>query len=240
METGCNGIHHRILAEKENTAMRVIDLSGKIKKGIWLYGDVYPEFHPRRIQVAQDTYFCDVFDGFSSHTGTYLETTAHFNGYEGNQLLQDIDVEELVHIPCYVIHLDPLRFGRLNSPISAADLEQAAGGVDFAPNSAILFSCGWENWDSGDFLDGSPYLTRSAIQWLLSWEPKIIGSDIPAWQGPAEEDVFEIFSKHNSLLLAPLVNLKDAPISGGRLTVLTPNLTDTCCAPARAVLTAEE
>ena len=126
------------------------------------------------------------------------------------------------------------------SPVSAADLKQAAGGADFAPNSAILFSCGWENWDSGDFLDDSPYLTRSAIQWLLSWEPKIIGSDIPAWQGPAEEDVFEIFSKHNSFLLAPLVNLKDAPISGGRLTVLTPNLTDTCCAPARAVLTAEE
>ncbi len=219
--------------------MKVIDLSGKIKSGMWNYGDVYPKFKPRHIQVAEDTFFCDVFDGFSSHTGTYLETVAHFNGYEGNKLLQDIDVKNLINVPCYIIHLDPLLFGKPKACISDNDLKKAAEGINFISDSAILFSCGWENWYFENFVDESPYLNRSAIEWLMSLQPRILGSDIPAWQGSPKEDVFNIFSKYDTLLLAPLVNLREAP-NFGKLTVLPPNLTDTCCAPARAVLTVED
>lgn len=216
--------------------MKIIDLSGKIKKGIWTYGEMYPNFMPRQIVAGENTFFCEVFDGFTSQTGTYLETTAHSKGYAGNMMIEDIDIAKLVNIPCSVIHLDHLGFSN-GGKITDEDFISAVKGHHINKGDAILFCCGWNDWYAPNFLTDSPCLSLKAMEWLLSFEPFILGSDIPCWQ--KDENLFGRFSQTNTLLLAPLVNLEQVNMFHVKLTVLPINITATCCIPARAIITEE-
>jgi kynurenine formamidase len=216
--------------------MKIIDLSEKIKQGIWTYGEMYPNFVPRQIIAGDNIFFCEVFDGFTSQTGTYLETTAHVKGYEGNTMIEDIDVSRLVNVPCSVIHLDPKKFSN-GGKVTDEDFVAAIEGQDINKGDAILFCCGWSDWYAPDFLNNSPCLSVKAMEWLLSFEPCILGSDIPCWQN--EENVFNLFSQTETLLLAPLVNLEQVTNFHVKLTVLPINITSTCCVPARAIIIEE-
>ena len=213
--------------------MPVYDLSGVIREGIWRYGDAYPQFKPEHTGSIPGSCFFEIFHGFHSQTGTYLETTAHLNEYEGHRLICDVDVSALVDIPCRVLHAKRAPDGS----IDARALETAADGMDFPAGCAILFESVWDNWYAPDFLTGAPYLTRDAMEWLLIRKPSLIGSDTPAWQ--RDEPVFDLFAATDTLLLAPLVNLGNVKGRNARLTVLPLRIADTCCAPARAVLTEE-
>lgn len=219
--------------------MKITDLSGQIKKGIWKYGDMYPDYSPRQIHAGENCFFCEVFEGFNSQTGTYLETTAHMNGYAGNRLIEDVSLEELVDIPCSVIRLridlSPCSGGRPR--ITASDFEKAAAGRTFNRGEALLFCCGWSDWYSPDFLSGCPYLSLDAMEWLLAREPSILGSDLPSWE--KDEGVFETYKKTDTLMLAPLVNLEKIESTRGRLTVLPLNILHTCCTPVRAIFVEE-
>ncbi|MDD6034042.1 MAG: cyclase family protein [Oscillospiraceae bacterium] len=217
--------------------MTITDLSGEIRPGLWKYGDMYPDYQPRQIHAAPDTFFCEVFDGFNSQTGTYLETTAHFNGYEGQKLLEDYPLSRKVNLPCRILRLDIALSHTERPRITAEDFQKALKGVGLVPGEALLFSCGWEDWYSEDFLSCSPYLSRDAMVWILKQKPSLLGSDLPSWE--KDEHVFELFSKTDTLMAAPLVNLRKPVSEHGLLTVLTPHLPGTCCAPARAIFVEE-
>ncbi|MEG1752391.1 MAG: cyclase family protein [Christensenella sp.] len=215
--------------------MEHIDLSGVIKQGIWRYGQMYPHFIQRSIQVEPSRFFCEIFDGFHSQTGTYLETTAHLNGYEGQKLIQDIQIESFIMRPCYVLKLDKAAVKANNNRITREILQVALGNNEITPNSAILFCAGVDDWYDESFLSNAPFLTRNAMEWLIAQKPFLIGSDTPAWE--AEEPVFDLFAKTDILLLAPLVNLEKVTAYSAYLTVLPLNIPNTCCVPCRAVLT---
>ncbi len=212
--------------------MAIIDISGNIRKGIWNYGDMYPDFKLISKSADVNKCFFEIFDGFNSQTGTYLETTAHINGYNKTRLIADVDVNELVDIPVRVLHVGKFLNGE--KMITASMLSKASEGIDFPKGCAILLDSGWQDWYRQDFVSNATYLSLDAMQYLLSKEPSIMGSDTPTWQ--KTEDVFTTFAKTDILLLAPLVNLDKVCGKNAKLTVLPVKVEGTCCAPARAVI----
>jgi len=214
--------------------MKIHDITGTICEGIWKYGDSYPDYHPEHTSSEPGKCFFEIFHGMNSQTGTYLETTAHNNGYEKTRLIADVPANELVNIPCRVLHIDQTMLHANNGKITAEMLEAAASGLEIPHNCAILLDSGWDNWNAPDFLSAAPYLSLSAMQRLLAWEPSLIGSDTPAWQ--KDEPVFDLFTQTDILLLAPLVGLADVDGCNAELTVLPLKIEHTCAAPARAVI----
>lgn len=214
--------------------MPVYDISGPIREGIWKYGDNYPDYRPEHTSAEPGTFFFEIFHGFNSQTGVYLETTAHVNGYEKGRMLSEVPVSALVNLPCRVLHLDRKALAASDGEISLAILQKAMEGMDFPEGCAILWEAGWDNWYAPDFLTGGPYLTREAMAYLLSKKPSLMGSDTPAWQ--KEEPVFDLFAATDTLLLAPLVGLDKVCGRHSLLTVLPVYVEGTCCAPARAVI----
>ena len=214
--------------------MAIYDISGVIREGIWRYSDTYPDYREEHTSNAPDSCFFEIFHGFHSQTGTYLETTAHNNGYDKTRLLIDVPVSALVDVPCRVLHLDFDETENNGGKITAAMLEKASVGMDFPRDCAILFESGWDDWYSPDFLEKTHYLSRDAMEWIIAKAPSIVGSDTAVWQ--KDESVFDLFTVTDMLLLAPLVGLDRVPGKNGRLTVLPVRVEGTCCAPARAVI----
>ena len=214
--------------------MAIYDISGVIREGIWKYSDAYPDYREEHTSNEPDRCFFEIFHGFHSQTGTYLETTAHNNGYDKTRLLIDVPVSALVHVPCRVIHLDFEETEKNGGKITAAMLEAAANGMDFPRDCAILFESGWDDWYSPDFLAKTHYLSRDAMEWILAKAPSIVGSDTAVWQ--KDESVFDLFTVTDILLLAPLVGLERVTGKDAFLTVLPVKVEGTCCAPARAII----
>ncbi len=208
------------------TDCMITDITGSIRDGIWCYGGGYPCLFVEHIK--KDVCY-EIFHGMNSQTGTYLETTAHVNGYEGNCLLEDTDVKDLVDIPCKVLHLI-----NTQKKITAVDIKNAIGNTPIKEGSAILLDSGWDDWYSPNFVQNSTYLSRDAMEYLLSFKPYLLGSDTPSWQ--KDEVVFDLFSKTDTLLLASLINLNIIVEEEVTLTVLPIRMEGTCCAPARAII----
>ena len=216
----------------EENNMKIHDISGIIREGIWKYGPAYPDYRPVSTSAEPGKCFFEIFEGFNSQTGTYLETAAHVNGYEGNRLIADVDVSRLYNIPCRVLHVKPD-----GKKITAAHFEKAALGMTLPEGCALLIDSGHDDWYEEDFLTSAPWMTLDAMEWLLDKKPSLIGSDTPAWQ--KEEPVFDLFAPKDILLLAPLTGLSKTDGRNALLTVLPLNIEKTCCAPARAVLVEE-
>ena len=209
--------------------MKIYDITGPVREGIWKYGDMYPDYRPVGASAEPGKCFFEIFEGFNSQTGTYLETAAHITGYEGHRLIADVPVEALYEIPCRVFHVKP-EDGR----ITAAHLEAAARGMEIPQGCALLFEAGHDDWYSPEFQTKAPWLSLDAMEWLLSKKPCLIGSDTPAWQ--KDEPVFDLFVPHDILLLAPLTGLSKVDGRDAKLTVLPLNIEGTCCVPCRAVI----
>lgn len=209
--------------------MKIYDVSGNIREGIWKYGDAYPDYRPVPSSAAPDKCFFEIFEGFNSQTGTYLETSAHIVGYDGHRLISDLAVEELYESPCRILHVKTE-----NGKITADSLESAAMGMSVPKGCALLIDTEHDDWYAPNFLSSAPWMTMGAMEWLLAKEPCLIGSDTPTWQ--KEEPVFDIFACRDILLLAPLTGLSQIDGKNAKLTVLPLNIEKTCCSPARAVV----
>ena len=61
--------------------MKIYDITGPVREGIWKYGDMYPDYRPVGASAEPGKCFFEIFDGFNSQTGTYLETAAHITGF---------------------------------------------------------------------------------------------------------------------------------------------------------------
>ena len=209
--------------------MTVYDISGVIRQGIWKYGSAYPDYRPIHTSAEEGKCFFEIFDGFNSQTGTYLETAAHVTGYNGHRLIADVPASELYDIPCRILHVRPTE-----GKITSAHLEDAAVGMSFPEGCALLLDSGHDDWYAPDFLSAAPWMSLDAMEWLLEKRPSLIGSDTPAWQ--KDEPVFDLFAPKDILLLAPLVGLSAIRGTDARLTVLPLNIEGTCCSPARAIV----
>ena len=225
--------------------MKIYDVTGKISRGIWSYGDPFPEYEMRPLpqpEWVETRVWCDIFDGMNSQTGTYLETPAHLLGPERSYNLEDVDVARLVDVPTVLLKLDPAMHvpGR-RAKVTREMLEAALGGRRVGRDTALILSCGWgSRWFDEDYLDGSPFISREAMAWIAEKRPFILGADMPRWENlERPEGIFPIFYDADILMLAPLVIPEDIPDGELSLTVLPIRVTGTCCAPCRAILKGE-
>ncbi|MBQ9545183.1 MAG: cyclase family protein [Clostridia bacterium] len=223
--------------------MKLTDVTGKIKNGMWSYGPPFPEY--KRTLLTQPDWvtarvWCDVFNGMNSQTGTYLETPAHYLGPDKSYNLEKVPLEKLVGIRASHIKLPRAPFltgGRVG--ITREMLEEHSKNCRILENDALIFSCSWgKGWFEKSYLESSPYLTRGAMEWLIEKKPFILASDVPRWdRTDVSEGFWGDFYGADILMLAPLVNLENVGTDNLLLTVLPLNIADTSCAPCRAFIT---
>ena len=222
--------------------MRIIDVTGKIKDGMWSYEPPFPTYHLKplpEVPWVKDRVWCEIFDGLHSQCGTYLETPAHFFGNDNCYLLEDLPAEKLCDIPAVLISLPVMSPKDEREGISAEDLEHALGDRTVPEGCALLVGCGWgKYWFDGRYLSKSPYFKRDAMEWLIRKKPFLLGSDIARWENlERPEGFFFDFYKADILMLAPLVKLEEVDSRKNLLlTALPLAVTGTSCAPARAII----
>ena len=225
--------------------MKIYDITGKISKGIWSYGPPFPDFEMRPLpqpEWVETRVWCDIFEGMNSQTGTYLETPAHLLGPERSYNLEDVDVARLVDIPTVLLELDPnMHAPNRRAKVTPEMLETALSGRRVDRGTALILSCGWgSRWFEPDYLDGSPFISREAMEWIVEKRPFILGADMPRWENlERPEGIFPIFYAADILMLAPLAIPEGIGKETLSLTVLPIRVTGTCCAPCRAILKGE-
>ncbi len=218
-------------------------MTGLIDKGMWNYEPPFPTIDIKPLPPVpwvKGPVYCEIFDGLHSQTGTYLETPAHYYGNDDCYLLIDVPAEKLVDVPCVVFNLGEweIRKPGERRGITVEDLENCPAAKEVKEGDAILIGTGHgKYWFHEDYLEGGPYFTKAAMDWVLSKKPFILGTDSARWENLQKpEGFFEDFYKANVLMLGPLVNLEKIPSGRARLTALPLKVPKTSCAPTRVVV----
>lgn len=217
-------------------AMKIIDITGEIYTGMWSYGSPFPKINVRplgEVGFVKYKIYAEVFEGMNSQCGTYLETPAHLLGDKSYPLI-DVDVASLVDVPAVVLCVDT----NGEREITKQMLQKAFEKVDYNEGDAILICASYgSRWKQSDYLSASPYITREAMQFIISKKPFLLGTDFPRWDNlESPQGFWQEFYDADILMLAPLTNLEDAQNKKALLTVLPIKVEKTCCAPCRAVL----
>lgn len=213
--------------------MRVVDLSGPIYTGMWQYAPVYPgavitecdkpDFVPDDMEC-----YCQKFE-IGGQTGTYIETRAHID--HAAEPISDVPLEDLF-FPLVVIRLPDLG---VNERISLEALRAAA--PDVRPGDAVLIRSGWDRkWRDPDFVDGSPFLSREAAEWLIERNIALLGSDFPRFDNIEKPEFpWQTFFDHVRFVLAPVVNLDAVSSNRATLAVFPLKIEHAVSLPCRAV-----
>ena len=212
--------------------MKITDITGTIKNGMWSYGPPIPE-----VNIEQVSRFDDGSGNGSnfritigSISGTYMETAAH--RLPNQPALIDIPVEKMV-TQAYVFQLSD------KGPSDPVGLDEIVSlDIPVEKDKALIIRTGWDRmWDSPDFVSKSPYLTKPAVDWLLDKEPSIIGADIPCFdRAEKPEGLVNRLFEQGVLLLAPLVNLDKIESTQVQLIALPPKIDQVCGCPCRAIV----
>lgn len=219
--------------------MKIVDITGMIKNGMWNYGAPFPEFHLKKlpkIDWLSEEVFCEIFEGLHSQTGTYFETPAHFLGNDKCYLAEDVPLEKLIDIDCVILNLDREFPEDQRTAITAGDLKSRFSGRDIREGDAIIVGTGWgKKWMDDTYMKASPYFTYDAMMWLIAKKPCLLGSDFPRWENLEDKQGFFPEFYHNDILmLAPCVNIEEIKEQRIKLTVAPVSIAGTSCVPCRA------
>lgn len=165
-----------------------------------------------------------------ANTGTYLDAPFHFHA-DGVDIA-GLSPDGLVDVPALVVDA---------TNVTAVTADRLAGLA--LAGHAVLVHTGWSrHWGTRDYLEGSPFLTRDAVEALVSAGPALVGID-----ALNIDDVADLSRPaHHGLLGAgiPIVehltNLDRLPATGARLTVLPPPVVGMGTMPVRAVAVLQE
>ena len=211
--------------------MKITDITGTIKNGMWSYGDQFPGACIEEISTMAVDNESNFKITTSSITGTYLETSAH--RLPDQPALIDIPIERLV-TEVIIFQLPD------KGPREAVTLDDLLVSVDISVsrNCALLIRTGWDRmWDSPDFVEKSPYITKEAMEWLLNKKPSILGCDFPCFDNSEKpEGLVNMLFKTGAMILAPVVNLDKVEKSQASLIALSPKIDKVCAAPCRAII----
>ncbi len=226
---------------------KLIDVTGTINNGMWNYDEPFPNINIRPLPpvgwLEGITVGCEIFDGFHSQTGTYLETPAHSYGNRNSYALIDLKPEQMYEIPCVVLNVGMWdidhQLGRRG--ITVEDLENCFNAKDIKEGDAILLGTGWGRyWFHPENLDYCPYITYDAMMWLLDKKPCLIGSDTARWDHLEHpQNHFGAFYEAGILMAAGFVDLEQCTAPRCKLTILPPKFAITSVAPARAIIIEE-
>lgn len=212
---------------------RFVDLSHPIEAGMTTYpGLPGPEIDTfiSRAESAQR-----LAPGVSFHigrlcmvanTGTYMDAPFHF--HESGADTAALPLNRLVDVPVVVID------ARMDIRVEAERLQ----GLPVVAGAAVLVRTDWSrHWGTSQYAEGSPYLSRDAVQVLIGAGVALVGID-----ALNIDDVNDISRPaHHGLLGAgiPIIehmtNLEALPAAGARLTAVPPPVVGMGTMPVRAV-----
>lgn len=223
--------------------MKYIDITGPLSNRMWEFGAPFPKLHieeRRDYKEGFGDFSYTAVDGLHALTGTYIETPAHFLGYENSYLIDSVPLEKLMNVPCVVLNIrEPKKDARGRIRVDVEDLEACKNSVAIQEGDAIIVNVGWgdEKWFSEDHFPMSPFFSYDAFMWLLDKKPSIIGTDTSCWEDLSNPTgFFPKFYEQDVLMLACLQNLYEVTQDRVKLTVLPIKLEDSCAAPCRAVI----
>ena len=216
--------------------MKIIDITGPIYTGMWVYEEVYPPIEIVSVtssRPGKKVTYQELFNGMGAQTGTYLETPAHF--FKDAIKLNDVPIEKLFMVPAVVINLKN-KAGPPRQPITAEEL--GAADVEIREGDGILVGTGWgKKGREPDYLTGGPYFTYDAMKYLISKKPFLLGADMPRWDNlESPQGFWPEFYEAGILMLAPVVNLEKIAKPRVQLVVMPIKVENTCAAPCRALI----
>ncbi len=209
----------------------IYDLSVPIVDGMDWYGDLIADTPPvklREVGSLQD-------QGWRSHClsmmvlngTTYLETAAHV--YEGAPTLDEIPPEKFI-TRAFVVKL-PAKGQEVPAP--DYDLDGFEPGCD-----SLLLHLGWEeNLHSALCFDDSPYFSPALQEWILQYEPAMLGGDTLSFDHHDDEDIPFVrqFFRQGGMILCPLVGVGKLPSETVTLCAAPIRLIGTSGAPCRVL-----
>ncbi len=142
-----------------------------------------------------------------NHGGTHLDAPWHYDYFDGKKTIDNVPVDALVG-DCIWLHL-PQKQNL--EPITAADLEAAASGLDLA-GKRLIITTGYTdaNWGKDDYFQVSPYLAADAGQWMVDKKIKLVGIDFQTDKpGDAAFPVHNILLSNEIYILEYLCNIEE-------------------------------
>jgi arylformamidase len=216
--------------------MTLVDITGTLQPGMWHYPDPYPPFQmemvPSPVLGSISTYSHVV--SMSLHTGTFLETKAHFD--PSAETIDKVGLDRLF-APAIVVHVpkgsrDHVALGDLDDALSRARL-------DVRPGDAVVIATGWgDRWGEPEFVDEGPHLTHDLVFGLIDRGVSILAGDIARFDDvdpSRSEHIFPELFDGGVLVLGPVVNLGRIPTTRGELIALPIKIKGASAAPCRAV-----
>jgi len=162
---------------------------------------------------------CYAYDlQIKSHTGTYLESSAHV--FRGGKNTDQVPLDKLI-LPGLC-----LRITHQNRCIMAADLERAC--PDPQPGRALLVDTA---------ADRTKYFSRDAAAWMARHKFALMGSSTRLYDSGFEDPTgffIDLFQAEIPII-ANITNLDQLPQEGFTLIVLPLKIADVCTVPARVI-----
>jgi kynurenine formamidase len=211
---------------------------------MWQFGDPFPKLRieeRRGFEEGFGDFSFTVIGGLHALTGTYIETPAHYLGYENSYLIDEVSLDRLVNKNCVVLNVRELKKDRNGKQrIELEDLAACKNSGGIQEGDAVLVGTGWGDamWRSQDHFPLSPYFSYKAFMWILDKKPSIVGSDTSCWDDLSNPSgLFDEFYKQDILMLAGLKNLSAVTEARVKLTVLPLLVENSCASPCRAIIT---
>jgi kynurenine formamidase len=137
----------------------------------------------------------------SSHVGTHLDAPNHF--IAGGEAIDEIPLSRVIG-PGVVLDIA----GEANTGFGAEEL--AAGGPEPRPADIVLLRTGWEEMSGSPAYFEHPYLTESAVAWLIDHEVGMVGMDLitPEMPEKVREGEFT-WPVHNALMSAGILVMEN-------------------------------
>ena len=158
----------------------VIDLSNPIAPGIPVW-PTFPEVDlEKTAHAARDGFTMERLE-MRTHTGTHIDAPQHFVP-EGKSL-DDFSIETFMG-DGVVLDLTPKE---PEEAITRADVE--AYEDEIQPGDVVMLHTGWDEYygQTPEYLFEFPYLTGEAAEYLVSLDPKAVGTEGASVGGWADE-----------------------------------------------------
>lgn len=152
---------------------RLVDVSHEIEAGMVTYaglpGPVLSDFLSReasRGKYAEGTTFAIGRVDMVANTGTYVDSP--FHRFAAGKDVGSLPLENLADLEGLLV--DATRAGRAIGP-------EVFDGLGLA-RKAVLVRTDWSrHWRTPAYFEGNPYLTRAAVDRLVSARPALVGID---------------------------------------------------------------
>jgi kynurenine formamidase len=162
------------MGEMSNERHILVDLSHPIRDGMTTYpglpGPVIEDhmsWEDSHERYASGTEFQIGRITLVANTGTYVDVPAH--RFQGGADLSEVPLSQFID----------LKGTAVSAPAGAKEIgPEVFHGLDVA-GRAVLVHTGWDQfWGTPQYgLDGHPFLSASAVEWLVSQGPAIVGID---------------------------------------------------------------